>query len=128
VLIVDDDEQIRQYLTTLLAKEAPTVATAVAENGFEAGLKVKSFQPNVVLLDLMMPELNGFQVCTMLKNDPTTKHIRVVAMTGYPSPENVQRILAAGAQACLTKPLDVPALMTALGIGAEEEQADLPRQ
>jgi excisionase family DNA binding protein len=126
VLIVDDNEQIRQFLTTLLAKAAPSVMTDVAENGFEAGLKVKSFQPNAVLLDIMMPELNGFQVCELLKQDPSTKHIRIIAMTGYPSPENVQRILAAGAEECLTKPLDVPKLMAALGIEAEGIGAELP--
>lgn len=119
VLIVDDDEHIRHYLTTLFATVAPDIVTEVAENGFEAGLKVKSFQPNVVLLDIMMPELNGFQVCELLKDDPTTKSIRIIAMTGYPSDENVQRILAAGAEECLAKPLDVAKLMAVLGVSAE---------
>lgn len=119
VLVVDDDAAIRQYLITLFGTVAPDIIADVAENGFEAGLKVKSFQPNVVLLDIMMPELNGFQVCELLKEDPTTKNIRVIAMTGYPSDENVQRILDAGAEECLTKPLDVAMLMSAMGISAE---------
>jgi CheY-like chemotaxis protein len=54
--------------------------------------------------------MDGFAVCQRIKQNPKTRHIRVVAMTGYPSQENVQRILNAGAEACLSKPLDIDQL------------------
>jgi two-component system cell cycle response regulator len=62
----------------------------------------------------MMPGLDGFQVCERIKSDPATRHIRVIAMTGYPDPRHVERILAAGAEDCLAKPLDEERVFAAL--------------
>lgn len=116
VLIVDDDEQLARYLVTLLEGFPEQVVTETAENGFIAGLKIREFNPHIVLLDLMMPGLDGFEVCNRLKSEPNTKAIRVIAMTGYPSPENVEKILASGAEACLSKPLDQQVLLEHLGL------------
>lgn len=116
VLIVDDDEQLAGYLTELLATVSDGVVTETAFDGFQAGQKVHTFIPHVVLLDLMMPGLDGVAVCRLLKNDPATRSIRVIAMTGYHSKENVERVLAAGAEVCLAKPLDTAALKEAIGI------------
>jgi excisionase family DNA binding protein len=116
VLIVDDDEQIRGYLVELLAECSGDVTVETARDGFEAGQKVNTFQPHVLLLDLMMPGLNGFEVCRFLKEQPATKAIRIVAMTGYATKENVDLILSAGAERCVAKPLDPDALLEALGL------------
>ena len=64
----------------------------------------------------MMPNLDGFAVCERLKQDPQTKHIRVVAMTGFYSKENVDRIIALGAMECLAKPFEVHDLLRAIGL------------
>jgi len=74
------------------------------------------FSPDVVLLDLMMPGMDGFQVCERLKKDSATKNIRVIAMTGYPSAMNTEKILAAGAEICLPKPVDRAQLLELLGV------------
>lgn len=116
ILIVDDDEQVMRYLVELLNGFGEEVVTETASDGFVAGLKVHEFEPHVILLDLMMPVLNGFQVCSLLKAEPTTKAIRVIAMTGYPSPENVKKIIVAGAEACLPKPIDEQVLFEHLGL------------
>jgi CheY-like chemotaxis protein len=76
-----------------------------------------------MLLDLMMPGMDGFEVCSRLKADNATKNIRVVAMTGYPSDENVNRILAAGAECCLAKPLDREKLLAVLGLSSSANQS-----
>lgn len=112
VLIVDDEPPITRYLSALLGDLG--VDTAEAQDGFSAGHLVHTFHPDTLLLDLMMPGMDGFQVCRQLKAHAATRHIRVIAMTGYPSPENVERILAAGAESCLPKPLDEERLFTAL--------------
>ena len=71
---------------------------------------VRQFMPDVILLDLMMPNVDGFQVCERIKTDPVLRAIRIIAMSAYPSAENIERILAAGAEICVNKPLDVVSL------------------
>ena len=106
VLIVEDDLQLAGYLSDFIDSLQGPIDTAIANNGFEAGELVHEFSPDLVMLDLMMPTMDGFAVCQRIKQNPKTRNIRVVAMTGYPSQENVQRILGAGAETCLSKPLD----------------------
>ncbi|MFT5693958.1 MAG: excisionase family DNA binding protein [Oceanicoccus sp.] len=116
VLVVDDDAQIRGYLAELLETQPGIEAMEFAVDGFDAGQKVAVFQPDVILLDIMMPGMDGFETCRRLKGDISTRHIRLVAMTGYGSQNNVDRILLAGAQYCLAKPFDKEKLFMALGI------------
>jgi len=115
VLIVDDDAQLNRYLVALLAGFPERYITETASDGFMAGMKVKEFAPHIVLLDLMMPNMNGFEVCRLLKTDRKTRAIRVIAMTGYPSSENITQIMQAGAEVCLPKPLDKTVLLDYLG-------------
>ncbi len=117
VLVVDDDLQLNRLLVEMLTAHAPGVETDTAHDGFEAGLKVSSFQPDIVLLDIMMPKMDGYQVCRHLKSDVDTMHIRVVAMTGYHSPEISSRIMAAGADYFLRKPFPASDLLNACGLG-----------
>ncbi|SMF93692.1 DNA binding domain-containing protein, excisionase family [Methylomagnum ishizawai] len=116
VLVVDDDRQFAGYLNEFLEGLPEPVAVAVANDGFEAGCKVHTFRPDVILLDLMMPDLDGFKVCRQIKQDPATAAIRVVAITGYPTPENFRRSLDEGAVHCLGKPVDTVELLSALGL------------
>ena len=122
VLIVDDDIQFTNYLTKLLNKFPEKVDVEVANDGFGAGLKVREQEPDVVLLDLMMPGLDGFTVCQRIKSNSITSEIRVIAMTGYPSAENVEKILAAGAEVCLPKPIDKNELLQLLGLDSSDDQ------
>ncbi len=118
ILIVDDDRQLAGYLVELFANQDEPVSTQTAHDGFEAGAKVQTFRPHIMLLDLMMPELDGFGVCRQMQQDPNTKAVRIIAMTGYYTAGNVQRILAAGAEACLPKPLPNDDLLEAIGFSA----------
>ncbi len=114
VLIVDDDSAIGRYLSTWLTGLG--VAVEIAKDGFDAGAKVVDFEPDIMLLDLMMPGLDGFDVCQRIKQNPTTEKLRIIAMTGYPSPENEQRIIESGAERLLVKPLHAEELALILGI------------
>lgn len=116
ILVVDDDKQFVRYLLELLDGLPEEIVSDSAYDGFDAGRKVHVFQPHVVLLDLMMPGLDGFDVCRRLKDDAATKAVRIIAMTGYYAWENVNRIVNAGAEACLPKPLDPEALLEAIGL------------
>ena len=116
IMIVDDDPFVPEVLQEFLSSLATPLAVEIANNGFEAGRKLGTCMPDIILLDLMMPGMDGFDVCRRVKNDPATARIRVIAMTGYPSEENIQRILSAGAEACLAKPVDHAELLAALNL------------
>ncbi|MBN4079022.1 response regulator [Beggiatoa alba] len=117
ILIVDNDVQLAGFLVELLQGLPDSVVTEVAHDGFEAGQKLLVFHPHTVLLDLMMPGLKGFEVCRRIKQNPKTCDIRVMMMTGYHTPENVQNALAAGAETCLVKPIDKIKLFKAIMLG-----------
>ncbi len=113
VLIVDDNQSLARYLQDFLSTH--NLITETAFDGFDAGWKIQSFHPEILLLDLMMPRLNGFDVCKQIKENHETYSIRIIAMTGYPSPSNESRVINEGAECCLNKPIDELALLEAIG-------------
>lgn len=115
ILIIDDDKQLTGYLRELLITLPYNIEVEVANNGFAAGATVYKFIPNIILLDLMMPWLNGFEVCKRIKSEQATRDIRIIAMTGFFSKENIDRILMAGAETCLSKPINKDTLLKAIG-------------
>jgi DNA-binding response OmpR family regulator len=106
VLVVDDEASIRDMLAEHLTTRPKPYEVMTAADGFEAGRLVATFKPDVVLLDLRMPGLDGFQICRTIKADPDTSNTVVIAMTGFYSPETEARILECGAIRCLAKPID----------------------
>ena len=116
VLIVDDDPNVGRLIADVIQGRDDHVETEIAHDGFEAGVMVESFRPHALVLDLMMPGMDGFEVCRRLRARPTLNHIRIVAVTGFPSSENMDKILKAGANACLPKPVDPERLLTELGL------------
>ena len=116
ILIVDDDAGVSSFLMELFEGVEGSVLAESAKDGFSAGLKVRNFKPQIILLDLMMPGLDGFQVCRLLKSDPATESIRIIVMTGYASPENIENALLAGAEVCINKPIDTESLLQRLGL------------
>lgn len=109
ILIVDDDPQIRDLLSQILS--AHKYETATASSGFTAGAKIVSFRPGLIILDLLMPEMSGFEVCRLIKEDPQTSHIKILIITGYDTEENRDKIMKAGADDYMTKPLSKDALL-----------------
>jgi len=106
IVIVDDDRVHAKLMWTYVEKFIKNVELAVAHDGFEAGHLINELKPDIVLLDLMMPGLDGFSVCKRIKNNPSSKHIRVISISGFTDDENINRILDAGAEVCLSKPID----------------------
>ena len=103
VLIVDDDPSMQKLLAKIL--ETYGYQTEAATDGFEAGIKITRFNPDLIFLDLFMPNMNGFETCRRIKNDPETKNIKVLILTGYDSQENRDRIMNEGADDYLSKPV-----------------------
>ena len=98
-------------LRVLIEGHHPPITVETANDGFDAGRKIYSFQPDVVLLDLKMPGLSGTDVCKKIKDHPGHANIRVIGMSGYLSPESEAELIAAGAECCMTKPIDVERLL-----------------
>ena len=94
VLVEDDDPKFSHFLSELLPLQRSSVV--LAGDGFAAGRPVESFKPDVLLIDLNMPGLNGFDVCQEIKTKPITRHSWIIAVSGYASPQNRRLILAAG--------------------------------
>ena len=106
VLIVDDESTIRETLAEHLSKRSDPYEVVTASDGFEAGRLVATVRPDVVLLDLRMPGIDGFQICRTIKADAESSHTVVIAMTGYFSQETEARILECGAVRCFAKPVE----------------------
>ena len=114
VLIVDDDREFSNYLVDTLSSLSPAIVTKKAPDGFAAGKKLFVFRPHIVLLDLRMPDLSGVQVCKSAKKDPGTQHTRIIAMTGYSDSEEIDAVIEAGAERCLSKPINKATLLEAI--------------
>lgn len=105
ILVVDDEPEIADFIKDLLADTIPH-QLEIANDGFSAGRLVNSFSPDLVILDLLLPGVDGFQVCKAIREDTETSNTRILAVTGYDSPEIRSKILASGADDYLGKPLD----------------------
>jgi excisionase family DNA binding protein len=103
ILIVDDDPKIRKFLLRVLSGNGCEVESA--SDGFETGQKSVQFKPDLVILDIFMPRMDGFEVCRRLKGNPETNHTKIIAISGDDSIENQQKIESCGADLFLAKPL-----------------------
>lgn len=111
ILVVDDEAAVASMIARTIQASHPEYEVVEANDGFRAGTVVATSKPDVVILDLKMPGIDGFEVCRLIKSQESTKHAEVLAMTAYSSPENEQRILECGAKVCLSKPLDMDSLL-----------------
>ncbi len=109
ILVVDDNPLNVKLLAAKLAKDYYVVSTA--ENGVAALRLMAEDPPDIVLLDVMMPEMDGFETCKQMKADPATKHIPVVMVTALSDTTDRVKGLEAGADDFLTKPINDTALM-----------------
>lgn len=106
ILVVDDEKTMREILRRRLHAIDPDWKIDEARDGYEAGILIGSRRPDVVILDLMMPRMDGISLCRSIREQPETAQIAIVVVTGAADPELRKRALAAGANVCLSKPID----------------------
>ncbi len=104
VLIVDDEPDVTAFIQGALESMNSGYHIETAADGYEALIKVGDFKPELLILDLRMPKIDGFEVCTRLKNDPATKGIKILAVSAF-GPEDLDRIIECGADIALPKPI-----------------------
>ena len=103
VLVVDDEPRIRELGEAALGRH-PELEAFVAADGPSAIEICRSAHPDLVFLDIMMPGMDGFDVCRTLKGDPATANIKIVVLTAFAQHATMQQALAAGADDYMTKP------------------------
>ena len=111
ILVVDDEQAITRLIVRAIKMHHSDFEVIEAHDGFHAGTLIATMHPDVVILDLRMPGMDGYEVCRMIKGQDSTKHAQVIAVTAFPSPESDQQIRECGARVCLPKPLDIDLLL-----------------
>ncbi len=105
ILVVEDDRSIQMVLELVFGRMAKC-QVLLASNGAEGLAAIQKEKPDVVLLDLMMPGMDGFEVCERAKADEATRQIPIIFLTAQPQPPAVARAMALGAAGYLVKPFD----------------------
>lgn len=107
ILVVDDEPVIVEIISRSLEDDGDGYKIETAVDGYEAGYKLGRFCPDLVIMDLMMPGMDGFELCRRIRANPTTHDTKVLAITGYPGGNTLQQIYDLGADLCLVKPLQL---------------------
>ena len=110
VLIVDDNELNLELASFLLTRDGLQVATAL--DGESALVQVAAFQPDLVLMDIQLPRLDGLEVTRRLRADPATRGLVIVAFTAYAMKGDEERMRAGGCDGYISKPIDVAAFVS----------------
>jgi excisionase family DNA binding protein len=109
LLIVDDDQDLVDLLVDHFARDGRFDIRSV-NNGFGAGMLIKEFRPDLVILDIMLPDINGLEVCQLVRNDKAMDDVRIICISGMVEDEKIQRLRDAGANDFMKKPFDVDIL------------------
>jgi CheY-like chemotaxis protein len=109
VLYVEDDVEHRMLVSNMLTSRGFAVETA--EDGLEGVEKVRRSRPDLILLDLLLPHMDGFGVMRSLRQDITTQDIPVIVISAWPTADNRRRVREAGARAFVAKPFQAKELL-----------------
>ncbi len=110
ILVVDDEADVRRMLVRTLRRLYPEAEVEDAADGFEAGHKITSTPPDLVILDLQMPGMDGYKVCRLIRADAALKQTKILIISGQEMEEPRAKSLGAGADDFLAKPFDTSAL------------------
>lgn len=110
VLVVDDDPAIVEMLVDLLERDG-RFEVQTAATGFDAGLRTKEFRPDVIVLDFLLPDINGSGVIRSIRADDETKDVRIIIVSGATDPKDVEALLSCGADDFLQKPFSIEHLV-----------------
>jgi signal transduction histidine kinase len=110
ILVVDDDKMVRQILMEALAIPRCYLVEE-ATNGIEASIRLGTYRPDLLLLDIFMPEMDGVEVCRSILSEPALAGMKVIVTTGWPGHPKLEEVAALGFTNILPKPFDIPRLL-----------------
>jgi excisionase family DNA binding protein len=114
ILVVDDEEEIISLLVEVLGADKRYEVRSAA-TGYDAGLLTESFRPHLIVLDYMLPDLNGDLVCKRVRESEENADTKIVFVSGVVAPDEVDRLLEAGADDFIKKPFDITRLIDCIG-------------
>jgi excisionase family DNA binding protein len=106
VLVVDDDKAIVEMFSELLGRDG-RFEVETASTGYDAGILTQKFRPDVILLDFLLPDINGTAVCRTVRSNPNFEHMKIIAISGVADPDEIEELKAAGADDFIRKPFDI---------------------
>jgi two-component system alkaline phosphatase synthesis response regulator PhoP len=124
ILIADDDPQGVELLEAYLA--GTDYELAVARDGEETLQKVRDWRPDLLLLDVMMPKISGFEVCKRLRADPQTRNLAILMITALDQPSDIDRAVEVGTDDFLTKPINKAELLLRIRAALRSRQRPEP--
>ena len=110
ILVVDDDKIIVETLVQALEEDEHGYDVYSAADGFEARLQIAHFKPDLLILDIMMPDIDGYEVCRKVKSDRAGKETKIIVLSAYLDAEAFEQMRTYGADACFSKPLSLAQL------------------
>jgi excisionase family DNA binding protein len=110
VLVVDDEPAIVEMLVELLERDG-RFEVKTANTGFDAGVKAAEFQPDIIILDYMLPDVNGNVVCKTVRSNPKLEHVKIIIVSGVVNREEIESLLAEGANEFIKKPFEIDQLI-----------------
>ncbi|MCL2349663.1 MAG: response regulator [Planctomycetaceae bacterium] len=113
VLVVDDDRDLVELIIDVLERDG-RFETRTVNNGFDAGMMVKEYRPDLIVLDVMLPDINGKEVCQRVRNDSSLDEVKIICISGMVEENKVSELKAAGANDFLQKPFDTERLIERL--------------
>ena len=105
-LIVDDDEELVELIRDVFDADG-RFDVRVANNGFDAGMMVKEYKPDIIVLDVMLPDINGKEVCQRVRSDSTLDDVRIICISGMVEADKIDDLKEAGADDFMQKPVEV---------------------
>jgi excisionase family DNA binding protein len=110
VLLVDDDTDLVDLMTKVLEEDG-RFEVRVAGNGFDAGMMVKEYRPDIIILDVMLPDINGKEVCHRVRADSSLEDVRILCISGMIEEDKVHELRLSGADDFMPKPFELDALI-----------------
>jgi excisionase family DNA binding protein len=110
VLLVDDDNELVELMNKVLEEDG-RFEVRIASNGFDAGMMVKEYRPDLIVLDVMLPDINGKEVCHRVRADDTLEDVRILCISGMIEEDKIQELRLSGADDFLHKPFDIEELI-----------------
>ncbi len=110
ILLVDDDVELVELIHDVLEKDG-RFETRIANNGFDAGMMVKEYHPELIVLDIMLPDINGKEVCQRVRGDSTMDDVKIICISGMVEEDKIADLKASGANDFMQKPFEVEQLI-----------------
>lgn len=109
ILIVDDDAEIVELLEDVLERDG-RFEIKTASSGYEAGIETQQFRPDLILLDYMLPDVNGNVVCQTIRKNPEFENIKIIIVSGVVKEDEISQLMKSGAEAFVRKPFNITEL------------------